>query len=67
MSRQSMQMAIGNTDAKDNFNKLDEEGNRCGEINQYSLDYALNNTDADTIKRYNSIGKKLTIGDDLGP
>lgn len=39
MSRQSFNIAAGKADA--DFHELDEVGNRCGEINQASLDWAL--------------------------
>lgn len=65
MSRQSFQIAAGNATA--DFNEDDEVGNRCGEINQASLDWALKNAGAPQLKRYNDLGKKIVIGDDLGP
>jgi hypothetical protein len=49
------------------FHDDDEVGNRCAEINQEALDWALKNSNSKAIDRYNKIGKKLVIGDDLGP
>jgi len=40
-SRQSLRIASGELDAS--FEKYDETGNRCAEINQLSLNWALNN------------------------
>jgi len=65
MSRQSFEIAAGKADA--DFHEADEVGNRCGEINQKSLDWALENASAAAKKRYNEFGKKLVIGDDKGP
>ena len=65
MSRQSIQVANGDEDA--DFNQLDEQGNRCGDINQEALNWALNMAGQKTIDRYNKLGKTLVIGDDLGP
>merc|ERR1712137_76225 len=65
MSRQSVQVKAGNKTA--DFHEDDEVGSRCADINQKALDWALANTDEKTIARYNKYGKKLAIGDDLGP
>ena len=65
MSRQSFQIAAGNADA--DFHETDEVGNRCGEINQASLDWALANAGSKAKAKYESLGKKLVIGDDMGP
>jgi hypothetical protein len=64
-SRQSFQIHAGNTTA--DFHDFDEVGNRCGEINQASLDWALEHSSAAAKKRYNDLGKKIVIGDDMGP
>jgi hypothetical protein len=63
-SRQSLLQAF--TGKKFNFNDTDN-GNRCGEINQLSLKYALTNTPKDTLTRYLSKGVQLKIGNDVGP
>ena len=65
MSRQSVQKAAGNKDA--DFHQEDEVGNRCAEINQEALNWALQNAPKRTQERYEKFGKKLVIGDDLGP
>ena len=65
MSRQAIQQAAGNTDA--DFHETDEVGNRCGDINQEALNWALENASPDAIERYNKVGKKLVIGSDKGP
>jgi len=65
MSRQSIQVDAGNKTA--NFHETDEVGNRCGDINQQSLEWALSHASPKAVDRYNKLGKKLVIGDDLGP
>ena len=65
MSRQSVQVDAG--DPKSDFHKDDEVGNRCGDINAASLKWALDNVSPKAKARYQSMGKKLVIGDDLGP
>lgn len=65
MSRQSIQVDAGNKTS--NFHEDDEVGNRCGEINQAAIDWAMSKASEKTRKRYESIGKKLVIGNDEGP
>ena len=65
MSRQSVQVKAGDKDA--DFHQTDEVGNRCGDINQKALDWALSKANTKAMARYNKYGKKLVIGDDLGP
>ena len=65
LSRQAIQVAAGNKTA--NFHETDEVGNRCAEINQASLDLALKTASPKALDKYNKLGKKLVIGDDLGP
>lgn len=65
MSRQSTQQAGGDKDS--DFHKDDEVGNRCGDINQAAIDWAIKNASPEALERYNKLGKKLVIGDDLGP
>jgi len=65
MSRQAIQKAAGNKEA--DFHETDEVGNRCADINQEALNWALKNASPDALARYNSVGKKLVIGDDMGP
>ena len=65
MSRQSTQVAGG--DKKSDFHADDEVGNRCGDINQEALNWALANASPKALARYNKFGKKLVIGDDEGP
>lgn len=64
-SRQAVQEAASGKDA--DFHETDEVGNRCGDINQESLNWALANASPEALERYNSVGKKLVIGDDKGP
>jgi len=65
MSRQSVQVAAGDKQA--DFHKTDEVGNRCGDINKEALQWALSKANQNAMERYNKYGKKLVIGDDLGP
>lgn len=65
MSRQSMQKAFGYENS--DFHKDDEEGNRCADINQKAIDWALSKASKKAIDRYNRVGKKLVVGDDHGP
>ena len=65
MSRQSVRIAAGDKQA--DFHETDEVGNRCGEINQEALNWALAKANSKAIARYNLYGKKLVIGADLGP
>lgn len=64
VSRQAIQIAAGNVTA--DFHDLDE-GNRCAEINNASLQWALAHTSAAGLARYQKLGNKLIIGDDLAP
>lgn len=65
MSRQSFQIAAGNATA--DFHENDEVGNRCGDINQAALDWALENAGSVAKKRYEDLGKKIVICADMGP
>lgn len=65
MSRQLVQWHAGHVNAS--FDDLDQNDVLCKEINQASLDWALNKADKEAMARYNKWGKKLVIGDDLGP
>lgn len=64
-SRQAVQVAGGNTDA--DFHETDEVGNRCAEINQASLDWALGKASQAALDNYNKYGIKMVMGDDKGP
>ena len=65
MSRQSVQVKAG--DAAADFHKTDEVGSRCGDINKKALEWAISKANKKALSRYNKYGKKLVIGDDLGP
>ena len=39
----------------------------CAEINKESLKWAMAQTPSETLQRYLNKGKKLVIGDDIGP
>jgi len=64
VSRQAIQIAAGNTTAS--FHDFDE-GNRCAEINNASLHWALDHASDAGKARYMKYGKKLMIGDDFPP
>lgn len=62
LSRQSVQIAAGNKTADYHEN---EDGNLCAEINQAALDLALKTVSSKALDKYNKLGKKLVMGDDL--
>jgi hypothetical protein len=63
-SRQSMIRAYTNKTI--DFNATDV-GNRCGEINQLALSYAVQNVPQKVLQRYLNSGVQLRIGNDAGP
>lgn len=65
MSRQAVQVAAGYSDT--DFHVSDEEGQRCGEINQKAIDWALENASSAALKRYQEKGEEMILGDDMGP
>lgn len=48
------------------FSQMDDQS-LCGLINQQALSWALKNAGNRTKERYENIGKKMVIGDDIGP
>merc|ERR1712176_874039 len=64
MSRQLVQWHAGHKDAS--FD-LDKNLERCQEINQASLDWALKNADQHAMQLYNKYGQKMVIVEDSGP
>ena len=48
------------------FNQTDNQS-LCGLVNQYALNWALDNAGSATKARYDKVGKKMIIGDDIGP
>ena len=64
-SRQRVQIKGGNADA--DFHVTDEEGQRCAEINDLSIEWALERASDAAINNYNTYGVKMVTGDDLGP
>lgn len=60
-----MNIKAGNKDA--DFHELDEVGYRCADINKEALEWAKSKASPKALQRYNEVGKKLVIGDDLGP
>ena len=61
-SRQSLRIASGETDA--DFHKYDEVGQRCAEINQYALDWAMKKAHQRVVQRHQKHGQKLVMVDD---
>jgi len=63
----SRQVLLQAADGKSHdFNQTDNQS-LCGFINQYALNWALDNAGTRTKERYEKIGKKMIIGDDIGP
>ena len=50
----------------DGFPKDGGSGDRCGEINQAAIDWALAQLPSKTRDRYEKYGQKLTVGADIG-
>uniref|UniRef100_A0A7S3W8N1 Alpha/beta hydrolase fold-5 domain-containing protein n=1 Tax=Strombidinopsis acuminata TaxID=141414 RepID=A0A7S3W8N1_9SPIT len=63
-SRQRMQADSG---VDVDFSDSDETGNRCGDINNESLQWGIAHSSAEAVDRYNKLGQKYVIGDDMGP
>ena len=64
-SRQRVQQSAGVQFA--DFHELDEVGNRCAEINDFSLQWAYQHLRPEARANYDEFGVKLVTGDDLGP
>lgn len=64
-SRQAVEVAAGIADA--DFHTTDEEGNRCADINQHAIDWALTKASPAALDNYNTYGIKMVVGDDKGP
>lgn len=63
----SRQVLLTAADGKSHdFNQTDGQS-LCGLINQYSLNWALDNAGEKTKARYQAKGKQMFIGDDIGP
>ena len=63
----SRQVLFQAADGKEHdFNQTDNQS-LCGLINQYTLNWALENAGEKTKERYERIGKKMIIGNDIGP
>lgn len=62
-SRQSLYTHAGVTNA--DFNALDGGGVRCGEINQFSWDWAKSSTASKTLERFTNYGQPYVIGSDV--
>jgi hypothetical protein len=63
----SRQVLLQAADGKKyDFNQTDSQS-LCGLINQHALDWALTHAADKTKDRYERIGKKMIIGDDIGP
>jgi hypothetical protein len=64
-SRQKIQTHAGDSDA--DFSALDEEGNRCADINNASIQWAYDRLSEQAKSNYDNFGQKLVTGDDMGP
>ena len=64
-SRQKVQQHGGAKFA--DFHEEDEVGNRCAEINNFSIQWAYNQLSVEAKANYDAFGVKLVTGDDLGP
>jgi len=61
-SRQALQIAAGIADA--DFKTLDGTGTRCGELNQFVFNWALDLAGETSAHRYDKLGQRLVFGDD---
>ena len=63
-SRQSIHEALGqfNVDVK-NIDGFDT----CKDLNQFALDWGLQKSSSEALARYNKLGTKMVIGNDMGP
>ena len=64
-SRQNVQIHAGIADA--DFTAMDEDGNRCAEINDASINWAYEHLTKQAKSNYDQFGLKLQTGDDKGP
>ena len=64
-SRQSIRVAGGEQFA--DFSVTDETGNRCAEINDYSIQWAYKRLSPAAKANYDTYGQKYVTGADLGP
>jgi len=64
-SRQRTEIAAGNPKA--DFYYTDEVGDRCAEINDFSIDWAFKNLSPAAKARYQQYGTTMQTGTDLGP
>mmetsp|Transcript_19877 Transcript_19877/g.14321 ORF Transcript_19877/g.14321 Transcript_19877/m.14321 type:complete len:153 (-) Transcript_19877:45-503(-) len=64
-ARQNMHEHAGETDP--DFSSLDEDGDRCADINNESLQWAISHSSKDAVKRYNKLGQQYVMGEDKGP
>ncbi len=63
-SRQRVQEKAG---IKADFHVTDEEGNRCADINNQSIQWAYKNLSPTAKARYDKYGTKMVTGNDMGP
>ena len=49
------------------FHETDEVGNRCADINDQSIEWALKRASSAAMNNYNTYGIKMVTGDDKGP
>jgi len=64
LARQNIQRAAG---VIADFHETDEVGNRCGDINTASIEWAYKTLSAEQRKEYDARGIQMVTGDDMGP
>lgn len=64
-SRQEVQTKAGVVDP--DFHETDEVGNRCADINDKSIAWALERASPAALDNYNKYGIQMVTGDDKGP
>lgn len=65
ISRQNVFYRAGITDANESFNILDNQSNRCKDINAKAWEYALKEGNKETVKRFELKGQPLVFGKDF--
>lgn len=64
-SRQAVQIKAGYADS--DFHEDDEVGNRCADINDQAIQWALQRASPAALQNYADYGIQMVVGDDKGP